>query len=182
MLAERPERKENFQKLTFGSLQRDTGLYLLSLRDFFYLHGIKHLLGPIDHLAYKTADTGHFDYCLSCLEPICVRSHFVTMDNRKLATLELYKPINCEGLGETKLLELMEPRPEKVGKDFIGLEHAEIYHRNLAKIQKELEAQGVNYQVQKNPSHRTIVFPISRAGQEIKFTDRPLGEIIKKKT
>lgn len=182
MLSERPEVKQNFEKLTLGSLQRNTVLYLISLRDFFYLHGIKHLLGPIDHFAYKTANTEHFDYCFSCLEPICVRSHFVTMSNRRLATLELYKPINCEGLGETKLLELMEPRPEKVGKDFIGLEHAEIYHRNLGRIQKELEAQRVNYEVQENPSHRTVVFPINRVGQEIKFTDRSLGEIIKKKT
>ncbi len=76
----------------------------------------------------------------------------------------------------------MQPRPEKVGQGFIGLEHLEGIPEDLNKIPSQLQKKRafLNDYIQKNSSHKAIVIPFSSNTsrcQEFKFTNRALLDI-----
>lgn len=185
MVIEQRVRKDQVgEKWTFDRLQREVDIYFMSLRDFVRQHSLGSLIGPVDHVAFKTASTSHYEKCIEQFQCFAPTGNYVEMSNRRLATLELdeHKLLSCTELGQTRFLEVMEPKPDKANVGFSGLEHAEIFKQNLEAVKKELDHQGVIYSVSENPYHTTVVVKINQKGQEIKFTNRGLEKVIKEQS
>lgn len=157
--------------------------YLADLRSFMREHGVVDLLrGSVDHVAFKAADYAHYSAIVGGIVSKSRLSSFTRMDGRQIATIELVAPISLGELGETYFLEIMEPKPEKVGRDLVGFEHIEIYNPDFEGIMRALRESGVNFEDGGNDYHKTIVLKINEKGQEVKFTNGRLGEIVKRQT
>jgi hypothetical protein len=95
-----------------------------------------------------------------------------------LAALHLISPQSVGDLGEVSWLEIMEPRPEKVGKDFVGLEHIEFYYPDFDEVREALDKYKVSYTQQNNPGHDWINIVLGEAGQEFKLNSRLLSDVV----
>ncbi len=129
-------------------------------------------------MAIKAEDTHQFDDYLGIFSPLSESMSYIEMNDRRLATAELINPLEFQTIGECRTLEIMEPRPEKVGMDIVGFEHIEMYHEPLEKIEETLKAKNIPYEFTSNPEHRALVVVINDKGQEIKFTDKSLAQIV----
>lgn len=146
-------------------------------------YSIEELLAPpVDHVAVKARDSVHYSEIVGGFLPKTTLASFTRMDGRQIATLELSSPIYLDELGETLFVEIMEPKPEKVGRDLVGLEHIEIYNPDLEGVMRVLDEKGVTYEDGGNLYHRTVVVKINEKGQEVKFTNGRLGEIVRRQT
>jgi hypothetical protein len=101
------------------------------------------------------------------------------MNNRRISLATLNSPFDFKQLGTTQYLEIMEPKPEKAGQGLTGMEHIEIYAQNLNLVKVNVDAANIDYKYAENPSHKAIVIQINKEGQEVKFTDRHLSDIVK---
>jgi hypothetical protein len=130
------------------------------------------LLKKPDHIAIKAFDSPRFEELLEEVkrEFSVSDKHIVTevLNDRRIATAFLAGPIAVGSFGEVKLLEIMEPRPEKVGEDKVGLDHFEFLVPNLADAVMHIRRSPIHendYDVRSNSNHDFI---------EVRF-----GEIIK---
>ena len=135
---------------------------------------------PVDHCAIKARDSVEFEEWIAELLPFCTSASFAVLNNRRLATLELKMPVYFGVWGQTTVLEVMEPRPEKVGNDFTGFEHIELFHPSLNSVADTLEQKKVPFDHQENPGHKAVVLALSPEGHEVKFTDNHLRLMVKK--
>ena len=133
-----------------------------------------------DHLAVKGADTKGFEELIAQFRPLSEQLSCIDMDGRRLATAKLKEDIPVGKFGLVSWLEIMEPRPEKVGKDVVGLEHMEFYYPDFAKAIKVLKDRGINYTMQENPGHAWINIVLNKQGQELKLNNQTLGYIVTK--
>jgi hypothetical protein len=131
-----------------------------------------------DHLAVKCADGLDYVYRMEELMPDAVQASEIVMDNRRLATLQLITPVVVGGLGEISWLEVMEPRPEKVGKDLVGLEHMEFYYPDFDEVTALLAKYDIEFTLQQNPGHAWVNIVLNEQGQELKLNDRLLSETV----
>lgn len=146
-------------------------LYRESLQAFLISNKLEvYGTDPLDHIAIKAKDTVQYESLIELLLPVSLQGSFVSMDNRRIATVDLEKPLRI-GTSDVQCIEIMEPRPEKVGRDYVGFEHAEIYSSHIAKIEEYAKEKGISYEAYTNDSHHAIVFQINDKNQEIKFTD-----------
>lgn len=136
------------------------------------------LKGPIDHLAYKCADGQDFHNVMMEWLPECLHSSYIILNNRKLASVHLRDPIDLGDLGSVAWLEIMEPRPNKVGHDFVGVEHTEIVKEDLEQVARYCDDNKIPYTRYSNPRHSAIVVALSSDGHEVKFTDTAMADIV----
>ncbi len=100
------------------------------------------------------------------------------MGERRLAALNLISDLPIASLGNISWVEVMEPRPEKLGKDVIGLEHMEFYYPDFDEVREVLQANDISFVEESNPGHQWINIVISDQGQELKLNNRPLAVIV----
>lgn len=131
-----------------------------------------------DHIAIKCADALDYVYTLEDLLPDASQGSQIEMDKRRLAGLKLTSAIKVGSLGSVEWVEVMEPRPNMVGKDVVGLEHMEFYYPKFDEVTKLLDKYNIEYKLQKNPGHSWVNIVINNQGQELKLNDKLLGETI----
>jgi predicted metalloenzyme YecM len=132
----------------------------------------------IDHGAFKFRDTSDFEDGIEDFRHMADEITSINMNNRRLATARLHMSIMIGKFGSVKWIELMEPRPEKAGNDFVGFEHVEFFYPNFTEIQDFLDSKGIPYQMETNTGHNWVNIVINGAGQELKLNDRTLGDMI----
>ena len=166
-----------------NALQEDIDQFEKSLNSFALAHElpIEDWFNNPDHLAIKCADRKDFDETVRSYKPRAVGRQVsgVDMHGRTLATAQLETPLQVGSLGTVEWLEIMEPRPEKVGKGLVGLEHIEFYFPFFKRVRTVLDNAGITYEEpQDNDHHKCIVVVFNKKGQEFKLNDYPLGKIV----
>lgn len=132
-----------------------------------------------DHLALKCADSIDYDYTLQELLADAQLAAEVFMDQRRLAALHLTVQQAVGTLGSVEWLEIMEPRPAKLGKGMVGLEHMEFYYPDFDEITKVLTTRKVTFTLQANPGHAWVNIVLNQSGQELKLNNRPLADVVR---
>jgi len=159
--------------------QAQAAAYAAALSDFFAKYELPpEWFAAPDHLAYKCADSTEFEAILWNVKSISKHLSYIELNNRRLAAAELKEPLKVSGFGEVDWLEIMEPRPERVGSDVIGLEHMEFYFPDFASIRRTLEEKVIAYKMEENPSHVWVNIVINDHGQELKLNNGRLGEVV----
>lgn len=131
-----------------------------------------------DHLAIKCADGLDYVYRVEELLADAHQASEIIMDERRLATMELISPVIVGDLWKVSWLEIMEPRPEKVGKDVVGLEHIEFYYPDFDEVTRLLASYDIEFTLQHNPGHAWVNIVLNKQGQELKLNNRMLGETV----
>ncbi len=151
---------------------------------------IRHRLPPKwfampDHLATKASDRQDFEARVHGWRGLVLGREILGIDKqgRTLASAQLETPISVGEFGSVKWIEIMEPRPEKVGQDVVGLEHMEFYYPHFFEIRMVLNDGGVDFTEENNSEdgkqgHAWINIVLNEAGQELKLNDRPLAKIV----
>ena len=162
-------------------IQEQVLLYVEGLLDYLRLNKLTPLAAlGVDHGAIKVTDGDEYDRILPALQAMSASGQYVVMNERRLATLQLREPIKYGTFGESYYLEVMQPRPAKVGSDLVGFEHAEILVDNLDRCEREVQASGAVYERVDNGQHKAIVVRLNPSGQEIKFTDTPIALVLER--
>jgi hypothetical protein len=133
-----------------------------------------------DHIAYKTAGLNNFSDIVAQFSPESKKITVDQVDDRFIAAAELLGGVLVPHIGKIRWVEIMEPRPGKVGIDLVGIDHLEFYvEEGLEAIKKGLDRRGriIPYKFEDNDSHEWIAVKINGVGQEVKFTDTQLAEI-----
>jgi hypothetical protein len=157
----------------------EIGLFAASLKEFIAKYELPDSwFKKPDHLAIKCADGLDYVFRMEELIPDAVQASEITMDGRRLATLKLTSEVSVGDLGAVSWLEVMEPRPEKVGNDVVGLEHIEFYYPDFDEVTDLLDKLGVVYKIETNPGHSWVNIVINEAGQELKLNDKTLEDIV----
>lgn len=160
--------------------EEDIGLFAQTLGSFIERHELPEAwFKTPDHIAIKCADALDYAYRMEALIPDAVWASEITMNERRLGTLELTNPISVGELGAVQWIEVMEPRPERVGDDVIGLEHMEFYYPEFDEITQILTDRKIEYQLQSNPGHSWVNIVINDQGQELKLNDKLLGDTVR---
>jgi hypothetical protein len=143
--------------------------------------------GNPDHLAIKAANARHFEDLIELFmkdNPAEVSKIYCSrVDNRRIASAFLAGHLAIGNLGEVNLIEIMEPRPEKIGHDKVGVDHMEFKppHR-LSVIAEDLAAiHGIIPAREPKSKHNTLSItfqPRGRGIREFKFTDSSLGPMV----
>ena len=131
-----------------------------------------------DHIAIKCADADDYEYKIQDIIMDATQGSEIDLDGRRLAALQLTSPQEIKDLGQVSWLEIMEPRPEKIGKDIVGIEHIEFYYPTFDEITEVLEGAGVAYRKQANPGHEWISIVLNQQGHELKLNNRLLQDIV----
>lgn len=160
------------------NLQRWAHDYLAEVKKWSSEYKLESLLnGPVDHLAIKAANReDYLEYLKSLSDHQKGWSEWPN-GGRRLLTAELDDSIDFGSLGETRVLEVMEPRPERVGVDVVGFEHIELFRSDLNPVINLLNQHNVEYVQEDNGEHQAVVVKINSTGQELKFTDSQLLNI-----
>lgn len=153
---------------------------------FFVQPGLERLLvGGLDHLAVKTKDQLDYQKYKNEILPLCLAMTEADLDGRKIATAKLDQAIvltNSTGqeLGRAFHLEIMEPRPTKIGRDLIGLDHIEFAIESFARAQEQLRSLDIptNQGDGEDQYQHTVVVRINNRGQEVKLSDEPLSQLV----
>ena len=132
----------------------------------------------IDHAAFKFSNAAEFEEAIENFRRMSDHISSIKLNNRRLATAKLHMSLMIGKFGAVKWVELMEPRPEKAGNDFVGFEHVEFYYPNFNEIQDVLDSKGILYEMQSNPGHNWVNIVINSDGQELKLNDRTLADIV----
>ncbi len=135
-----------------------------------------------DHVAIKCADSEHFDTVLEDFKADAEQISFIEMSDRRLATVSLISSISVASLGEVSLVEVMEPKPEKVGRDIVGFEHMEFYYPDFEEVREVLRSRNHPFEMQGNAGHAWVNVIINQQGQELKLNDLTLAETIAHET
>jgi predicted metalloenzyme YecM len=131
-----------------------------------------------DHVAVKGADAAGFEALVEHFRPLSERISCVDMSGRRLATAQLKQPVIVGTLGAVSWVEIMEPRPEKVGKDVVGFEHMEFLFPDFSAVQAILDEKHIAYEMESNPGHSWVNIKLNERGQELKLNDRLLGDAV----
>ena len=133
-----------------------------------------------DHLAIKCASGQEYEDEIEGWRSKTTQGMIsqITMDGRRLGTAELKTAIKVGNLGEVTWLEIMQPRPEKEGKDYVGLEHMEFCYPDFAEVTRHVEAHGVDYKMEENSGHAWVNIVLNKSGQELKINNRTLADVV----
>lgn len=161
------------------SFEHAVDRYVQSLRAFTFAHDLPQnwFLEP-DHLAVKCLDAGHYEDTLAAWLPHANLASYTYLNGRRLASVHLDREISLGSFGNVAWLEIMEPRPDRVGKDIVGIDHVEFMFPDFAEAETALQSEQIAYEFQENPNHQWLSVPINPQGQELKLNDRPLAEIV----
>lgn len=131
-----------------------------------------------DHIAFKCRNADHFDEVLMQATDDADQLSFVAVDGRRLASAHLEQPMYVESFGSVEWLEIMQPRPERQGKDLVGLEHMEFYWPDFESAEEVLRDRGVSFELQHNDKQQWMSIIIDGFGHELKLCNRTLGDIV----
>jgi predicted metalloenzyme YecM len=170
---------EGKQMITPERLQELLLTYSEEAKLFFYSYGLANLVVdvPIDHVAIKAKDRAVYEQYLEMYLPLSKRLSYEEVNSRDIALALLYEPLDAATFGQVSLLEIMEPRPGAIATTHDLIDHIEILAPDLEQIKENLQSKDVEFNVQSNDNHATVVIEINEWGQEVKFTDRALLEI-----
>ncbi len=135
-----------------------------------------------DHVAFKAANSQGFDLLIQTFRPLSEQISYIEMDGRRLATAKLLSHVTLGTFGDIQWVELMEPRPARVGSDVVGFEHAEFYFPDFEAAQAILSDKKVAYDMQDNPGHSWVNIVINSDGQELKLNNGTLEDIVAAET
>jgi predicted metalloenzyme YecM len=153
--------------------------YLDSLDEFIHDYDLPlEWFNQPDHIAYKCANSAEFDSVMRDMQTEAQQLSFVHLNNRRLGAAHLNLPLTVGDYGAVEWVEIMEPLPEKVGSDVIGLEHMEFYFPDFKAACAVLDEQGVSYEMQDNPNHEWISIIINDKNQELKINNDTLAHIV----
>lgn len=146
---------------------------------FFYSYGLANLVLdlPIDHVAIKALNREIYEQCVQLYLPLTQRLSYAVINERHLATTVLLKPLDAGTFGKVSLLEIMEPRPGAIATTYDLIDHIELLAPNLELIKQALVDGEVEFKIESNDNHTSIVIEINEWGQEVKFTDRSIGKV-----
>jgi hypothetical protein len=169
---------------TLKKLKHEINTYAREL-EIFTRHKIsRQLFNEPDHVAYKAFNTPGFEQFLGQVRAEELEEDIVIaeMDGRRIATAFLAGSLALGSFGEVTVLEIMEPKPEKVGQNRAGLDHVEFYYPDFGNLQKILTRGQVNFsRTSINSSHNFIGVRFGEESHELKFTDKRLADIVKQK-
>ena len=131
-----------------------------------------------DHVAVKGRDADGFKEVVELFRPLAERIACIDMDSRRLATAQLKEPMAVGDFGTVGWVEIMEPRPEKVGKDVVGFEHMEFLFPDFDSIRTVLDEKKIAYEMEQNPGHHWVNIVINDKGQELKLNNRTLADVV----
>lgn len=131
-----------------------------------------------DHIAIKGANAADFEAIMNSFKPLANQLSYIEMDGRRLGTAQIISPITIGTFGSVSWVEIMEPRPEKVGKDVVGMEHMEFYYPHFDEVKAALTERNIPFEQQQNPGHAWINIVINNSGQELKINDRLLADAV----
>jgi len=163
--------------LTF---HKELDIYLKSVSHFMYMNYLpESWFTKPDHIAIKAKDAAAYDAHVEFWKTKAVRNRIceIKLNGRRLGTVKLKEPMSVGPFGLISWLELMEPRPEKVGKDKVGIDHMEFYFPDFDEVLMILKDRVIKAKKEKNPSHSWISVEL-HDGQELKINDWPLAKII----
>jgi predicted metalloenzyme YecM len=164
---------------TLDQLQSEANTYTIDLENFLTANELIDLFAPpVDHLAVKLANTEEYESFIEYISIHASAINYIELNNRRIAYAHLIGEIQFGSLGATSYLEIMEPRPEKVGKDKVGFEHIEIINPNLDSIYQRVKAKNLQTEFYDNGFHKAVVLKIDDQGREIKFTDKPIKDVL----
>lgn len=129
-----------------------------------------------DHVAIKCADGADYVAEMRAWLPKAAQAQYVQLNGRRLGSLRLMQPMQAGNLGQIEWLEIMEPRPEKVGVDPVGVDHMEFVYGDYEAAAKVLEAKAVSYEPQGNPSQQWL--SVEAGGREFKLTGKKLADVV----
>jgi len=129
-----------------------------------------------DHLAIKCLDRQHYAETLRHWARQAGFTSEVKMDGRRLASLRLEDSLSFGQFGQIDWLEIMEPRPHRVGFDRVGIDHAEFVFPQFGVVTEDLAVRDLPYELEGNVNHHWI--SVVTDGYELKFTDKPLVEMV----
>jgi predicted metalloenzyme YecM len=132
----------------------------------------------IDHVAFKFRGRKDYEAGVELFRPLASQISCIDMDGRSLATAQLKEGLKVGDFGSVKWIEIMEPRPAKIGKDLVGFEHVEFYYPNFEEIKTVLSQHDIAYTLQTNPGHTWVNIVINDIGQELKLNNRTLGDVV----
>ena len=164
--------------LSVEGLQEATDEYFERLRIFIDTYDLWELFdgATVDHVAIKLEDKQ--DY-LEHVESLSNESSWIIstpMDDREISTAKLRDPMRLHGLGTTRIVEIMEPKPGKSGGT--GLDHIEVLSLSTFEdIRALLDSRNIRFTLYSNERHSAVVVQINDEGQEVKFTDGRLEDI-----
>jgi hypothetical protein len=107
---------------------------------------------------------------------------YIKINDRRIATAILNYKIQVGTLGQTSYLEIMEPRPEKVGKDKVGVDHIEIVNEDIDTVEQELKQKKIEYSRTNNGHHEAIILIIDKLGHEIKITNKSIEQVLQEES
>lgn len=147
---------------------------------FFYAYGLADLIvdKKLDHVAVKGLDSAKYQEYLKEFAPHCKRLIYEPVGPRDIAIGELLEPLDGGTLGPVSLLEIMEPKPDTIPTTHDLIDHIEILVDDLEQVKTLLTSKDVLFKEQSNENHQAVVVEINEWGQEAKFTNRSLQEIV----
>ena len=129
-----------------------------------------------DHVAIKCANGVDYEATFQAWVSKAADAQYAELNSRRLASMRLTSPLKAGELGRVEWLEVMEPRPEKIGVDPVGVDHMEFKFEDFESATKFLDAAGLDYERQENSGHKWL--SISAHGHEFKLTDKSLAEVV----
>lgn len=159
------------------NFKSELAVYVEAIEAFRLEHGLpSEWFARPDHVAIKCADSIDYDSMVGEWLPSAAHCYYVRLNNRRLGTAKLLKPIAIGDLGVVEWIEIMEPRPEKVGIDPVGIDHMEFDFADFTAAEEILNAKGVPYERQKNRNHEWL--SVMAHGHEFKLSSKSLDHII----
>lgn len=159
--------------------------YGRDLDNWLNQNGVRNLLGPADHFAIKIPDEATLLELADAIKPYCVQSFenspglsIRKMDNRSIAVALLEQPLQLDSW-KIYCIEIMQSKPENLGKDPIGIDHVEFINSDFEGVQSILQAKNISFGINiKNGYKKTVIVKLNARGEEVKFTDKTLAEVV----
>lgn len=129
-----------------------------------------------DHLAIKCAGPVDYEQTVQNWLPQAASLSYAPLNNRRLASVRLSQPLVVGNNGAVEWLEIMEPRPEKVGKDPVGIDHMEFLFADFEAASTVLRAKNIPFEQEQNPLHEWL--SIFAYGHEFKLNNSVLAQIV----
>jgi len=129
-----------------------------------------------DHLAIKCANPADYERTVQEWLPYASHISYASINSRRLASIHLTSALAVGNNGEVAWVEVMEPRPEKVGKDPVGIDHMEFLFPDFKAVITVLNAKNIPFEADENPLHKWI--SILANGHEFKLNDQVLAKVV----
>lgn len=162
--------------LAFSSMRAEVGVYLRDLRRFLARSGLQGFTGKIDHVAVKARDGQEYRRLLDQVAQHAKIIVVKEIEGRQIAVAELAETIPFGDLGGTCYLEIIQPKQGASVDVTFWIQHTEFVHQPFAEVVAVAARQDIA--VRDHQGHKTLDFGINSWQQEIKFSDRPIEDVL----